>query len=162
MSNSGKCKDNLNFCPHYELAEKNQPKVQDLLRKIKKELRLSALASQYWLLSQQSSLLQGKQKFPQPQPQHTENLGPVISLKKCSHCQPLISFLQKKGQEKKGTQSLWSIRNRSAVPTKAQKTTSFLPMVFDTKRPPSIKIIQRALHITLPSINRTAQTMFSI
>jgi hypothetical protein len=27
MSNSGKCKDNLNFCTHYGPAEKNQPKV---------------------------------------------------------------------------------------------------------------------------------------
>ena len=45
-------------------------------------------------------------------------------------------FAEERAREK-GAQSLWSIRNRSAVPTKAQKTTSFLPMVFDTKRPPS-------------------------
>ena len=73
MSNSSKCKVNLNFRAHYGPAEKNQPKVQELLRKsiksqkllrkIKKELRLSALASQQWLLSQQSSLLQGKQQW---------------------------------------------------------------------------------------------------
>ena len=38
MSNSGKCKDNLNFRAHYGPAEKNQPKVQELLRKINKKL----------------------------------------------------------------------------------------------------------------------------
>ena len=27
MSNSGKCRDNLNFCSHYGPAEKNQAKV---------------------------------------------------------------------------------------------------------------------------------------
>ena len=47
MSGSGKCKDNLNFCMRYGAAEKNQEKKYELLRKTKKLLRLSALASQY-------------------------------------------------------------------------------------------------------------------
>ena len=50
MSNSSKYKDNWNFCANYGPAEKNQPKVSELLRKIKKKLRLSALDSPYWLL----------------------------------------------------------------------------------------------------------------
>ena len=50
MSESSKCKDNLNFCAHYGAAEKNQEKNYELLRKMKEKLKLSAQASQYWLL----------------------------------------------------------------------------------------------------------------
>ena len=39
MSNSGKCKDNLNFCTHHGPAEKNQPKASELVKKKEGYLR---------------------------------------------------------------------------------------------------------------------------
>ena len=62
MLGSSKCKDNLIFFANYGAAEKNQAKVYELLRKIMKKFRLSALASQS-LKIRLSSVLQGKQKF---------------------------------------------------------------------------------------------------
>ena len=47
MSQSGKCKDNLNFHMHYGAAEKNEAKVWKLLRKVKAICTgFSALVSQ--------------------------------------------------------------------------------------------------------------------
>ena len=55
MSQSGKYKDNLNFSAHYGAAEKNDEKVKELLRKIKKKVAVGFSVS--------SSLLKEKQKF---------------------------------------------------------------------------------------------------
>ena len=52
MSHSSQSKKKLNFYAHYEAAEKIKQKSKSCGEKLSKKSRLSALASQHWLLSQ--------------------------------------------------------------------------------------------------------------
>ena len=73
MSNSDKCKDNLNFRSQYAPAEKNQQNVYELLRKINKKLgaaeknieRVKAICTSFSVLASQSveSSFAGKTKI---------------------------------------------------------------------------------------------------